>query len=161
MLQYLTGTDALTRVDAQHAGQEVHCVGVDLAVRRMVEIEPHPSVVLVDLLETSALEKRLLCEQDVEDGSSREDVADWVHFLPLDKGGDFGCYVAWRSTPIEEIIFTVDKRCESKIDYNGLEARFSSEHDVFRLDIAMHNAIVMDFLESLRHSYHKLPDLRK
>lgn len=62
MLQYLAGSDALARVDAQHAGQEVHCVRVDLAVRSMTEVEPHPSVVLVDLLETSALEKRLLCE---------------------------------------------------------------------------------------------------
>lgn len=69
MLQDLARTDSLARVGAQHADQEVHCVGVDLAVRWMVEVEAHPSVVLVDLLEPPALEKRLFCEKNVQDGS--------------------------------------------------------------------------------------------
>lgn len=62
MLQYLSRPDALARVDAQHAGQEIHGLWVDLAVSRLIEVEAHPSVVLVDLLKPSAFKKRLFCE---------------------------------------------------------------------------------------------------
>lgn len=84
MLQDLARPDALARVDAQHTGQEVHCFWVDLAVLRLIEVEAHSSVVFVDLLESSALEKRLFCKQDVQNCSSREDVANWINFLALD-----------------------------------------------------------------------------
>ena len=49
--------------------------------------------------------------------------------------------IAWSTTSVEDVVFSIYINCKSKIYNNRLESRFSSKHDIFRFDISMHNSV--------------------
>ena len=102
------GAYSLLGVDFQHLGQQVHRVCVDFLVGWTIQIEPHFSVVLVDFLKLATLEERLLDQKDMEDNTSREDVAYWAGLLPLGKRSNLRRDVARCPASVEDIVLALD-----------------------------------------------------
>lgn len=84
MPQHLLRADPFPRIRLQHPPQKVHRHRVHIAVKITVQVELQPPVVLVQLLKLPPLEERPTDQEDVENGSCREDIADRAHSLPLD-----------------------------------------------------------------------------
>lgn len=108
MLQDLSWGYALLGVHFQHLCQQVHRLLVHFLVGRTIQIELHLSVVLVDFLKLATLEERLLDQQDMEDNTGREDIADLAGLLPLGKSSDLWGYVARRTASVKDIVLAVD-----------------------------------------------------
>lgn len=115
MAQYLIRSDPFARVDLEHAFQQVHGFRVYLLILLAVEIEPHLTVILVDLFELASLEECFFGEEDMEDDASREDIADWVYLLSLDESGDFGGDIAGCATPVEDIVICIHEGGKSEV----------------------------------------------
>jgi hypothetical protein len=81
-----------------------------------------------------------------------------VDLLPLGQGCNFRGDISRSSTSIEDVIFGAGVGRKAKIDDNGLKATLASHHYVLRLDIPMHDAVIVDLFQSLRESDHKLLD---
>jgi hypothetical protein len=95
----------------------------------------------------------------VEDGAEGEDVALGLDVLPLRQRGDFGRDVAGSAAAVEDVVFAVGVGREAEVSDDGAESALAPQHDVLRLDVAVHDAVVVHLLEANRHPPHELLDL--
>ena len=159
MAQNIIGPDAFPRINFQHLFKEVHGLRVHLLIAQAVQIKSHLPVILVHLLEFPTLEQGPLGEQDVENDSNREDIAHRVHTLPLDERGDFRCDVAGRAAAVEEVVLCLHKRRQAEVHDDRVEPALAAQHYVLGLDVAVHDAVIVDLLEPPREADHELLDL--
>lgn len=94
----------------------------------------------------------------MEDGSQREDVTDGLNMLRLSEFNDLRCDVARSAASEEEILLDISIGCESEIHDDWLE-RFSSQHDVLWLQIAVHDSTLVDMLQPAQQSSYDFLDL--
>lgn len=79
--------------------------------------------------------------------------------LAFGEGGDFWGDVAWSAASVENVVLAVSVSREAEICNDRHEARVSSQHDVLRLDVPMHDSIIVHLLQSHCHSLDELLDL--
>ena len=148
MSQDFRGFDPFLRVGLEHSSEEVKCLSIYILVDGGAEIEFQFFIVIVDLFTFLSFKERSADEHDVEDGSKRKYIAFRLDMVSLVKGGHFGGNIARGSASIEHVIIGVGICSQAEIDNDGHESGLSSQHDVFRLDVAMHDPIVMHFLKT-------------
>lgn len=95
----------------------------------------------------------------MEDGSRREDVADWAHLLPFDQSRDLGRDIPRCSASIEDVVLRLDEGRESEIDDDWIQRVLPSQHDVLGLEIPMHDAPRVQVRHPPRQASHELSDL--
>ena len=94
----------------------------------------------------------------MEDGSQGKDVTYGLNMFRLNEFDDFGGDVARSATSEEEILLDVSIGCKSKIHDDWLK-RFASQHDVLRLQIAVHHSTLVDMLQPAQQSSYDFFDL--
>lgn len=92
----------------------------------------------------------------MEDDSCREDIANRVHLLSLDQRGDLWGHIPRSATAVEDVVVRIHEGGKSEIDDDWIEAIITAQHDVFRLDVSMHDPIIVDLLQSPRQTDHEL-----
>lgn len=95
----------------------------------------------------------------MENKPKREDVTLRVNFISFLAGKNFRGNVSGGAASVVNIVFRLSIDCKSKVSYDWIESIFSSQHDVFRLDISMHDFVFVHFIESSGHSPHEGLDL--
>ena len=95
----------------------------------------------------------------MEDESEGEDVAGGAELLSLLAGDDLGGDIAGGAAPVEEVVFGLGVGSQAKVGNDGSESVLAPEHDVFRLDIAVHDLVLVHFVEALCHAPHKCLNL--
>ena len=96
-------------------------------------------VVLVDFLEAFALEERSSEQEDVENDSQREHIADGRNLLAHLKSGYLRGHVAWSAATVKNVVIPGDFGGKSKVGQNRLTT--FSKHDVCRFDVPMHDSL--------------------
>lgn len=97
----------------------------------------------------------------MEDSPKREDVALRFNVLSLGESGDFRSDVARSAASVEDVIIAVGICREAEISNDRHKSSVSSQHNVLRLDVPMHDSVVVHFLESNRHSSDELLGLSR
>ena len=91
----------------------------------------------------------------MEDESEGEDVAGGAELLAFLAGEDFGSYIAGGAAAVEEVVFGLGIGGQAKVSDDGGESVLAPEHDVFRLDVSVHDLILVHLVEALGHAPHK------
>lgn len=125
----------------------------------MLQVKSEIFVVIIDFLEFLTIEQCFLCEKDVENGPGREHIASGLNFLPFLQGCDLWSNVAWCPASEKNVIIGVDVGSKAEIDDNRVHAAIASHHDVFRLDVSVHDPLLVDMLESSCQSDHEFFNL--
>lgn len=147
---------AFLRVGEQHALQEVDCGGVDVLVGLASERKLHLLVFAVDLLVLRALEERSSRQQNMEDDSSREDIALRFDMFTLRQFDDLRGDIAGRSTPEKQVLLDICMRGQAVIDDDGRHRPIPTHHDVLRLEIAVHDPLLVHPLQPPQQAQHEL-----
>jgi hypothetical protein len=155
-----SGADPVVWVGHQHLLEQFQGLRVDVCVSLSFEADLHFLVLLVDFLVLGAFEDCLSGEQDVEDDSSREDIALWLDVLALVEFNDLGSYVAGSSAPEEEVFLDVGEGGQSVVDDDWRHGAIGPQHDVLRLEVAVHDALAVHLLHAAQQSPHELPHFR-
>lgn len=92
----------------------------------------------------------------MEDDSSREDIALWFDMPALGQFYDFRRHISWCSAPEKQVLLNIGMRCQPIIHDDGVHRCTSPHHDVLRLEIAMHDPLLVHPLESSKQAQHKL-----
>jgi hypothetical protein len=153
--QHFLGSDALLGVQQQHPPQQVHGLRVHSLVAGGVEAEVAFSVALVHFLGGSPLEDGSLHEQDVEDEAQGEDVAGRGQSVPLLAADDLRRHVPGGPAAVEDVVLSVHVHGQAQVGDHRVEPGGSSQHDVFGLDVAVHDAVLVHFEEALGHAPHE------
>lgn len=94
----------------------------------------------------------------MEDDTSREDIAFWLDVLAFIELDDFRGDVTWGSASEEEVFFEVGKSSKSVVNDDRRHGSGRSKHDVFRLQIAMHDPLTVHFSHSAQQTMHEFLD---
>ena len=137
--------DSFLGVNFEHSSKEVKSLGIHIFVKRTVEVELHLLVVLVDLISSFPLKELLPHKQDMENGTQWKNVAFWFYVISFLDGCNLRGNIAWSSASVKNVVFSVSIRGKAEINDDWIKACFSSKHDVFGLDISMHDSVVMHF----------------
>lgn len=159
MLEDFRSFDSFLGIDFEHSSKEVKSLGINILVKRTMEIELHLLVGLVYLVSFFTLEKLLPHKQNMENGTQWKNVAFWFDVVSLHDSGDLRGNIARSSTSVEDVIFSVSIGGQAEINDDWIEASFSPKHDVFGFDISMHDSVVMHFFQSKSHTLDELPNL--
>ena len=143
MLQNAISCQPLLRIDFKHLLQQVYSLSIHLRIFRVSQIEVHFFVIFVNFFKIGAREERAGHQQNVENCSSREDIAGWCYFFTFVKRYHFGSYVAWCPTPVEDIIFSCDVSSQAEVDDDRFHIFLISQHQILRFDISMHDVVFM------------------
>ena len=157
--QGLGSTHSAFWVGHKHVLEQLQSFRVEAGVSLSFEVELHLLVLLVDLLVFGSFEDRLSGEEDMEDDSCRKDVAFRFDVLALVELDDFGRNVAWSSTPEEEVFLEIGEGGKSIIDDDRRHGSGGSKHDVFRLQIAVHDPLAVHLPHPAQQAVHELLDL--
>lgn len=114
---------------------------------------------LKDIIVFFAREWRLSEGEDVEDDTHTEEIAyRFILRLSVFQINHFRCDVAWSSTSYKHKIF-LGILSQSKVSNNAVEVSFMPHQNVFRLQIPMHNVMLMHNLQAFKDTFHDHFDL--
>lgn len=100
--------------------------------------------------------------QQVEDDSNAEEIADWVVLgLQIFEIDHFWSHIAWGSTSDEEIRVVCAVFSQPEVSNNAVIIVVLPEQYILRLEIPMHDLIVMHDLQSLQNTLHDHLDLHR
>lgn len=92
----------------------------------------------------------------MEDDSSREDIALRFDMPTLSKLDDLRGHISRCSTSEKQILLNIRMRGQSIIHNDGCHGGTSAHHDVLRLEIAMHDPLLMHPLQPSQQAQHEL-----
>ena len=104
VLKHLRSSYSLLWIHSQQLLQKIKSLRVNYLVLFRLEVELTPLVAFIDLLAGSSFEKGSFHEENVEDESSREEVAERFYFLSFLAGNDFWSDISGCSATIEEVV---------------------------------------------------------
>lgn len=112
------------------------------------EVDTARSVLGEHFVVALAWKRRLAQDQDVEDYSEAEDVADRVALrLEVFEVDDFWSHVTRSAAPHEQVLGFVGPSRQSEIRDDAVVVALLPQQDVFGLEVAMHHALLMHVLQ--------------
>lgn len=103
-------------IGKKHLLEKIQSSRVNVGVFLAFKSDVHFFVFLVDFFVFAALKYSLSGEKNMEDDSSREEIAFWLDVLTLIEFNDFRSDVAGSSTPEEQVFFDVYVGSKAEID---------------------------------------------
>ena len=153
MAERLFGCYPLLRVDLEHLPEQVHGELVDLLILGRVQVEGAASVLIEYFVVGLPLEEALAEEEEVEDESETEDIADGrvlgLHVLDID---DLGCHVARGAAPHEQVLLRICELSQPVVRNHALVTLAAPQQDVLRLEVAVHDVLAVHLLQPLQNA---------
>lgn len=144
----MSRSHSLTGIGSQHLFEQTQSLRLKGVVSLSFKIDVHFFVFLVNLLIFAAIEKCLPGEQNVKDDASRKNVALRLNMLALTERNDLRSHIARGATPKEQILLQISMSSQSEIYNNWLHGRAGPQHNVLRLEVAVHNPSLVHVLQS-------------
>ena len=101
-------------------------------------------------------------EKHVKDETQAEKVTNWIVFgLHIFDVDDLGSHITGSTTSHKQVFLGIGELCETEVSDYAVTAAWSSENEVFRFEISMHDALAVHFSESVEDGQHDLFSLMR
>lgn len=98
----------------------------------------------------------------MEDDPNAEEIADWVVLgLQIFEIDHFWCHIAWSSTPDKEIRVVGAVLSQPEVSNNAVIIVVLPKQYILRLEVPMHDLVVMHDLQPLQNALHDHLDLHR
>lgn len=91
----------------------------------------------------------------MENNAQRENVAFRHQPISPFARNYFRSHIAWSTTPVKDIVLRVNVHGKAKVNDDWVKSSFSSQHNVFRFEVSVHDVEPVDLVEGLAHSPEK------